>query len=110
MKGSLALRKPVKTLTLDMSSTNVTTSAWAVLVASLSPAASALEVINPSGSPIKISQGTAGNETAGLIPYTIPPGGTSGPYTLELKNGSPITVQAVGMNITAGTLILNFFG
>ncbi len=110
MKGALALRQAVQTVSIDMSSTNVTTSAYLELIAALSYGASAVEVINNSASPMKLSVGAAGSEASFLVPYTIPPGGTPGLIPHAFKAGARISVEALIANVTSGSLILNFFG
>lgn len=111
MKSAIGLRKPIQTFTMDLAVTNITFAAWVQVIAALTFGASAVEVFNPSSSPIIISQGGPGNETAAnkLVPYTIPPGGTSGPYVFEFKAGLPVTVKALDADINAGRFILNFF-
>lgn len=108
MKGAIALRKPVGTVCLDMSSTNVTTSAWATVLAALVQACSAVECINQSGSPLLIALGAGGSEVA--IPYTVPPGGSAVLIPVEMKNGARLSAKAVGTSVSAGYLIFNFLG
>ncbi len=108
MKGAIALRKPVATVALDMSGTNVTTAAWATVIAALGAACSSLEIFNPSGSPMQIAIGAAGVEVA--IPYTVLPGGSAAVLPVEIAKGVRISAKAYDTNVTAGRLIINFFG
>lgn len=101
-------RKPIQTLALDLSSSNITTAAWNHVLTSIPKAATLLEIFNPSGSPLIISQGSSGQETAGLLPWTIMPGGT-GQATVELSAGKDIALKALDANVTTGRLILNLY-
>lgn len=100
-------RTPVATLRLDMSSTNITTSAWATLVASQGAPVSAIEIFNGSASPMLIARGAAASEVA--IPYTILPGGSSILLPIEIARGVRLSAKALGTSVTAGEFILNFF-
>lgn len=109
MKGAVALRKPNQTTTLDMSVTNITTSGFATLLAKLSNShpCSAIEIFNPSGSPMIIALGDAGSEVA--IPYTILPGGTTGLIAWEIAKSVRISLKAYDAAVTSGRFILNQF-
>lgn len=109
MKGAVAIRKPVKTVTLDMSGANITTSAWVQILAAASNlyGCSAIEVFNPSGSSIQIATGAAASEVA--LPMTILPGGTSGPVPFEISGGKRISLKAIDANVTSGLFVINFF-
>lgn len=110
MKGSVAVRKPVQTVTLDTSGGNITTSAWKqLLTAALNlRACSEIEVFNPSGSSVQIAIGGAGSEVA--YPFTILPGGTPGPVPFEIPGGQRISCKAIDANITSGLFVINFYG
>lgn len=108
MKGALAIRKPLETLCLDMSSTNITTSAYAVLIASKNYSCSGMEVLNPSSSPMKIAIGGSGSEVD--IPYTIPQGGSLIFIPVEMKKADRLTAKAIGTSVSTGYLVINFFG
>lgn len=110
MKNAIALRKPVQTVNLDMSGTNVTTAAYATLLAKASnlKSCSGIEIFNPSGSIIKIATGDAGSEVD--LPYTILPGGTTGFLAAEIPVGVRISLKAIDTNVTAGRFVLNQFG
>ena len=92
-----------------MASTNLTTSAWTTVIAALTSACSAIEVFNPSGSPIQFALGAAGSEVA--IPYTILPGGTTSFIPFEMTNKSRLSAEVVagGSTISTGYLIVNLF-
>ena len=110
MKGAAALRRAVATTTLEMGTTNVTTAAWATLLAAASNmnACSGLEIFNPSGSAMQIATGAAGSETT--LPYTILPGGTTGFLAIEIPSGTRISLKAIDTNVAAGLFVLNQFG
>lgn len=109
MKTAAALRRPVQTTTLDMSSTNITTSGYATLLAKASNlhACSAFEIFNPSGSAMSIATGDAGSEV--LLPYTILPGGTTGFIAAEIPSGVRISLKAFDTNVAIGRFVLNQF-
>ena len=126
MSGNRGLigRRIVWTLRYNIAGGNITTGAWQQILASVPYAVCAVEVFNQSGSILKISNGTPGNEAAGLIPYTIFPGGTtqvipfesgpdkpssSGPSIPGVRKGLPLTCQAQDVNATTGYLIINGF-
>ena len=117
-------RRPVWSLRYNIGTGNITTGAWTQILASVPYGVSALEIFNGSGSIIKISNGTPGNEVAGLIPYTILPGGSVavvpfdtstdkasslGPIIPGPRKGLPLTCQAQDVNATTGYLVLNAF-
>lgn len=110
MKGSVAVRKPVQTVTLVLSSNNITTSAWQTILAKASNlvACSEVEIFNPSGSSIQIAIGDAGLEKS--FPFTILPGGTTGLVVMEIPRGQRISCKAVDANVTSGLFVLNFYG
>lgn len=112
MKGALALRKPVETLTLNLASTNITTSAWAEILALTTAACSAIEIFNPSGSTLMFSQGAAGQETIGtnLFPLSVLPGGTPGIIPIEIGKGKRLSMKAVDTTVSSGYLVINFYG
>lgn len=108
MRGALAIRKPTATLAIDTSGTNITTSAYVQLTASLSAPCSMIEVFNQSGSLIKLAIGASGHEVD--IPYTIPSGGSNQLLTIEIAKGVRLSAKAVDANQTTGYLVINCFG
>jgi hypothetical protein len=113
MKSGSPLRRASQTTVLDMSSTNVTTSAYATLLAAASNlyGCSGIEIFNPSGTAMIIALGAAGSEVA--IPYTVLPGGTTGFIMFEINKGVRISLKGLsaggGANVTTGAFILNQF-
>lgn len=109
MKNAIALRKPNQTTTLDMNGTNIPTGSYVTLLAKTLNAhpCSAIEIFNPSGSPMIIAYGDAGSEV--VIPYTILPGGTTGLLAAEIPRGSRIALKAYDAAVTSGRFILNQF-
>lgn len=98
--------KPIQTLQLDLSSNNITTSAWKHVLTSVPKAAVVMEVFNPSGSPLLVAQGATSSEVA--LPWTVMPGG-SGVSTVEISAGKEISFKAVGTAVTSGYLIINLY-
>lgn len=102
--------RPYGSFWLNMSVTNITTSGWVQISASLPGSCSALEVFNPSASLLQISTGKSGQESSNIIPYTILPGGSSILLPIELKVGSRLSAQAVDQTASSGYLTFNVFG
>jgi len=108
--GNYSIRKPVQSETVDMSVDPITQAAWYQAVDAMEFGGVAIEIFNPSGSPLIISTGDVGEEDDNILPYTIPPGGTSGPYMFELKAGRPLSFKALDADVNNGRLIVNLFG
>lgn len=116
MRG-LLVRKPVHkhrhsyaTAGAYESAGNVSTSAWTEITASLDQPASAVEIFDSSGRILKISIGTAGNESTNEVPYYIIPGGSGILLPIEFGRTARISVKAVDAAATTGSLVFNFFG
>lgn len=109
MKGGIALRKPIATVRLDTSSSNVTTAAWQTLLAAAANlfGASGLDLFNPSGTTLLIALGAAASEQA--MTLSIPPGGTGGIIPIEIKGGIRISLKAADTNMTSGLIVANFY-
>jgi hypothetical protein len=101
------LFKPVATLNLDLSGTNVTTAAWVQVTSSLPAPASAVEIYNASDALMQIAVGGAGNEVA--LKYTILPGGSVAIIPIEVSGSQRVSVKAVNKTANVGYLVLNFF-
>ena len=110
MSTVLLARKPIGKIRHDFAATNVTTAAWVQISSSCPSPCSALEIFNGGGSILKISTGTAGNEDASELPYYILPGGSELVLPFELNKSKRISVKAVDLSSTAGSLVLNLFG
>lgn len=106
----LLAAKPVATLKLDLSGSNITTVAWRELVASLSAACTAIEIYNPSGATLLLSTGAAGDEVNNVVPYTILPGGSGILLPQEIARGKRISAKAVDQDATSNWFVMNFFG
>ena len=110
MKGALAIRKPVATLVLSMSSTNIVSGAWTELIHAIAAGkgCSAFEVFNGGSSIISIATGASGSEVA--IPYSILPGGSSILIPVEIPKGVRLSAEtADGTTANSGYLVINFF-
>lgn len=108
----LLARSPVLTATLNMTITPVTTAAWVEFIHSITKASTAVEIYNPSGSTLLISNGPAGQESNFVIPYSILPGGSSIflPVDPYFKINGRISLKALDANATANIFVMNFFG
>lgn len=109
---SLLARRPVGKLQVDISAgaTPVTTAAWVQLFAATPAPCSAVEIFNGTGSIIRLSTGTPGNEDAGELPYYVLPNGSNILLPWEIARNLPISAKAVDADTTSGRLILNLFG
>jgi hypothetical protein len=110
MARGLVARKPVHSVVVDMSSTNITTS-WTQLQAAASflKPACAVEVFNGSSGPIELGQGASSAEAS--LNYVVPPGGSIQVLAAEFAALTRLVGKSrSGGSITSGTLILNFFG
>lgn len=87
------------------SSTNVTTSAFTQLVASLSNAVNLIEVFDSSGQTMAIATGGAGSE---VIQAYIFPGG-QGQIPIAIAAGTRISIKAISANATSGEIDVNFW-
>ena|ERR1035437_4031436 len=108
MKAGSAIRRPVQTVTLDMSQGGgVTTTTYLTLLAKASNvcACSAIEIFNPSGSPMILAIGDAGSEKN--MNYTILPGGTTGILLAEIASGVRLSLKAYDTAVASGRFVLN---
>lgn len=108
----LLARRPVGKLQIDLSSggTPISTGAWVQLFAATPVPCCAVELFNGTGSILKLSTGTAGNEAASELPYFVLPNGSNILLPWEIAKGLPISAIAVDNATTVGRLILNLFG
>jgi len=107
MRGSLAIRVPVQKAYIDMSSTNVTTSAYVTLISSLSYGVSAMELFNPSAATMKIAIGTAGSEVD--MNYYVLPGGSAFLIPLPAGHSQRVSIRAVDQTAASGLFVINCF-
>jgi hypothetical protein len=96
---------PVATSILSYSSTNVTTSAWVQVTASLPANISHIEVFDSSGQTMQLGTGLSGQEVA--LPFTNFPGGISSNVNLYYQ--SRIVIEAISGTASSGTLIINYY-
>lgn len=87
------------------SANNITTGAYLQLTASTTVAARSVEVYNQSASSIFFAVGAAASEVNKFI---IPPGG-NGLISIAINATSRISVKAVDVNATTGSLIVNYW-
>jgi hypothetical protein len=86
-------------------STNVTTSAYVQIVASLASQASEIDVFDSSGQTLYLAVGASGSEVNKMI---IVPGG-NGRVPLGIPAGSRISVKAISGTASSGEIDINFF-
>lgn len=112
MSARISATKPVLSLTLDASVSNIATSGWTQVAAAAAVlyGGSAVEIFNSTGSVLQLSNGTAGNEASSLMPYTILPGGSVTMLPMEIKALKRLSVKAVDLASSTGVLVLNIFG
>lgn len=121
---TLNARRPVFTLVWNVATQGQFSAAWRQILASVLYGVSAIEIFNGTGSVLSISNGSPGNEVAGILPYTILPGGTTqvipfdtGAATLTagakpngIRRGLPLTIATADTTTTtAGFFIINAF-
>jgi hypothetical protein len=109
---SLLARLPVGKLQIDLSSggTPVSTGAWVQLFSATPAPCCAVEIFNGTGSILKLSTGTPGNEAASEIPYFVLPNGSHILLPLTIAKGLPLSAIAVDSATTSGRLVMNLFG
>lgn len=109
MKGALALRDPVSTMNLNLTSSPISTGAWVEIEDSLPNACSAIEMFNPSNASLQISTGAVGQESAHILPYTILPGG-SAQLAVNISKGKRISLKSLDNPAASGLFTINTFG
>lgn len=109
---NLLAQKPYHKLRVDLSSTNITTAAWAELSASLSKPCVAVQIYYTGEGILRLSKGDAGQETAedNELALYITPGGEGCMVPLEIAKGKRLSARALDQNVTSGDLVINFFG
>lgn len=109
---SLLARRPVGKLQIDLSSTGtpVSTGSWVQLFTATPAPTCAVEIFNGTGSILRLSTGTPGNELASELPYYVLPNGSNILLPWEIARNLPISAIAVDNATTGGRLILNLFG
>ena len=93
----------------NCATTNITTAAKVVLVASLAEAAAAISCQNSSTSTIGLYVGGAGVES---LSYIMGPSSSIDiiPTDGNLPKGTRITLQAIDATASTGVVAVNFFG
>ena len=109
MSNDWLSRNPVATHRFSFAATNVTTGAWVEVVTLTDQPCSSLEIFNSGGRILQFSNGSAGNEAANLIDYTILPGGSSILLPINLAKNSRLSCKAVDSTSNVGYLIFNLF-
>lgn len=104
-------RKPVANLKLDASvGTPIATGAWSQVIALTTQPSSQVEIRNTTGSVMELSLQAAGFEdTLAKVPYYILPDGSPILIPLEIAKNKRVSVKAVDVAATEGSLIFNFF-
>lgn len=110
---SILARQPVGKLQVDLSSatgTPIGTGAWVQIFSALPAPCCALEIFNGTGSILRLSTGTPGNELASELPYYVLPNGSHILLPITIAKGLPISVIAVDQPTVNGRLVINLFG
>lgn len=102
---AFAVGGPVTQVRRIYSSSNVTTTTWAQIVASLPDVVSTIEIFDSSAQTLEIGVGPVGSEVVYLIVF---PGG-NGPVRLNIRPGASVSIKALSANATAGELDVNFY-
>jgi len=89
----------------DYASTNVTTSAYVELVASMTSAATEIEIFDSSGQDLLLAVGAAGDEVDQM---RIFPGG-NGRVPLAIAQSARVAVKAASGTANVGVLLINFY-
>lgn len=100
--GKTSANSPVRN---DYASVSVTTAAFTQLVASLTSAATEIEIFDSSGQTLALAFGAAASET---IQINIFPGG-NGRIPLSIPAGTRVSIKAVSANATVGEININFY-
>lgn len=97
---------PMVPITLSYSSTNVTTSAWVQLNASLPAVTRCLSVFDSSGQTMVLGLGQSGHEVAQS--WWIFPGGMANlPVTWPLN--ARLSIEAISGTASSGEIIINLY-
>ena len=89
-------------------STPITTGAYVQVVAAIPRPAAAFQLINTTGSVLKIAVGGVGQEVD--VPFFIGPSQTSPIVPFDIAGGARISARAVDTNTAAGQLVVNLLG
>lgn len=96
---------PIKSVRWLYASTNVTTSAFVTILASLPADATKVEIFDSSGQTLQLQYSPpSGNPQS----FDILPGG-NGQVTVKIPLGSAIALKALSANATAGEFTVNFY-
>lgn len=105
----LLASKPVGKIRVDLSSTNVTTAAWATLSSSIPASCTAITVAYTGDGILKLAKGAAASEVE--LPLYLTPGmEPSELIPLELSTAWRLSAKAVDQSVTSGELIINLYG
>lgn len=110
---------PVGTFNFDFASTNVDNSAWVTIIGQIPASCCAIQILNTSSAIIRISKGSAGQETANDAntgksnehPFKILPGQLSEILPFELVRNARLSARAqTSIPADEGELVINLFG
>lgn len=103
----LLYRVPVGKHRIDLSSTNITTSAWTSIITALAAACDAISVEYNGDAIVKLSKNGGTSE----LPIYLTPGmNQEHPIPINLAKGVQIHAKAEDQNATEGELIINLYG
>jgi hypothetical protein len=110
MMSRAKLRNPVAKHRFDVTApAAITTAAWTVIITAMDAASDAFEVLNTTGSVLKIATGEPGSEVE--IPCYILPSSEPHLVPWNIAKGSKISARAVDSDAADITqLVFNFYG
>lgn len=100
---------PTGTIRVDLSSTNVTTGAYATLSASIPSSCSAITVAYTGEGILTLAKGAAAAEVD--LPLRLTPGmQPTMLHPLNLAKAIRLSAKALDQNVTSGELVINLYG
>lgn len=105
----LLAAKPTGKIRVDITGTNITTAAWAVLTAAVPASCTAITVAYTGKGILKLAKVVSGVTTE--LPLYLTPGQLmESLIPLELSKGWGLSAKAEDQNVTVGELVINLFG
>ena len=103
VSGKSKANAPVRN---DYTATSVTTAAYVELVASLTSAATEIEIFDSSGQTLALATGAAASEVNQM--YIFP--GGNGRVPLAIAASTRVSIKAISATASVGELVINFYG
>lgn len=106
---SLLAQEPAEKLSLNIASSNVSTSAWTEITAATTQPCDAMSIDNTSDAVLMLSSGAAGAEDNAIVPIYIKACEEGQVIPLPMAKGKRLSVKAIDHNVTYGDLVINTF-